>query len=124
MQPAHVLVVDDDPAIREMLRAALEIWDIPSIVVDSAREALAQIVVHPELRMVLTDINMPAMSGLELSREIRRMRDDLPVVAITGMPQDPEEVDEAFDQVLHKPLRLHTLEGIVRAALEDVPARR
>ena len=80
---ASVLVVEDDPALREALVDTLEIAGCQVVQADSAETALTLL---PDNRvdMVVSDINMGAMDGLGLLKEIRRQYPQLPVLLITA----------------------------------------
>ncbi|MCL4234069.1 MAG: sigma-54 dependent transcriptional regulator [Deltaproteobacteria bacterium] len=79
----HILVVDDEPGIRETLAGIFEDEGYRVSLADSARAALRIVEdVHPDL--VLLDIWMPGMDGLEALPRIKELRPDLPVIMISG----------------------------------------
>jgi excisionase family DNA binding protein len=83
---AHVLVVDDDPQVREMLCECLQAQGFSVAQSDSARTALLSINQRvPDLMMV--DVSMPGMDGWEMLRRIREKLDveDLPVIIFSGV---------------------------------------
>ena len=85
MSPGHVLIVDDDPALLQALPEALRIR-IAGLTVDTAESgaaALEQITAR-DYDVIVTDIKMPGMDGLELLAEIRTHRPDTPILMITG----------------------------------------
>ncbi|MDZ4279053.1 MAG: response regulator, partial [Dehalococcoidia bacterium] len=85
MEPAKILVVDDEPSILLLLREALTQWEYHVTCVKSAGEALEAI--RTELfDAAITDIRMPDMSGLDLLREIKRQDESIEVVMMTGYP--------------------------------------
>ncbi len=81
--PAHVLIVDDEPNVRKVLGALLEQSGYTTTRAESAAEALRLVRAHdPDL--VLTDLKMPAMDGLQLLAELRRDFPEIPVVMLTA----------------------------------------
>src|SRR5262245_13235584 len=98
----ELLIVDDDDALRGMLRelfqdAGYRVWDAPS-----AEDALELTRDH-ELDAVLSDVNMPGRSGIELVGELRRVRYDTPVVLMTAFASVSSAVEAmragAFDYI-------------------------
>jgi CheY-like chemotaxis protein len=103
-----VLVVDDEPAVRAWIAHALELAGVDAVVVASGPEALRMVAnggVRPTV--LLTDIEMPGMSGIELAARILALRPATRVVMMTG---DAQHAAAARDRtsivatVLVKPL--------------------
>jgi EAL domain-containing protein (putative c-di-GMP-specific phosphodiesterase class I) len=80
-----LLIVDDNPMVLRWMRRSLESGPLSIISCGSPHEALRQ-VAHGNIRVVVSDISMPEMSGLELLRKIRELDADLPVILLTGVP--------------------------------------
>jgi CheY-like chemotaxis protein len=80
----RILVVEDDPAMRESLRQLLERsgWDTEGA--EDGLEALTCLQ-HGRFDVIVTDVHMPRMDGVALLREVRRMEDPLPVVIQTTL---------------------------------------
>jgi CheY-like chemotaxis protein len=89
-----ILVVDDEPDVANLFRQRFrrEARDGTYVMhfAGSAEEALEQLAeeIEPELIVLLSDINMPGMDGLELLREVKRRRPDLPVMMVTAYGDD------------------------------------
>jgi len=88
-----ILIVDDEPDIADLFRQRFrrEVRQGQYVLhfAGSGEEALRQLAeIHPELIVILSDINMPGMDGLELLGEIRRVRPDLPVLMVTAYGDD------------------------------------
>src|SRR2546427_6668997 len=85
MTPAHVLIVDDDPALLQALPEALQLRmsGLTVDTADSAAEALDRIAAR-DYNAIVTDIKMPGMDGFALLAEIRALRPDTPTLMITG----------------------------------------
>jgi two-component system, chemotaxis family, sensor kinase CheA len=81
-----VLVVEDSFTVRELQRSILEAGGYPVVTARDGRDALAVIDTDPEIALVLTDLDMPQVDGLELTRAIRATdhRSSLPVIIVTS----------------------------------------
>jgi PAS domain S-box-containing protein len=93
-----VLVVDDEETVREFMRELLESWGLASTCTSTAAAALDLVRSAPRrFDVVITDHSMPKMTGLELARQLRQIRADLPVILYTGNGEGlaGEEVDAA-----------------------------
>ena len=101
-----VLVVDDDPAMRDSLCVVLESAGYRTLTAENGRSAIAQLAARPAL--VLTDVNMPGSSGLEVINAIRFSGDHIPVIAMSNWQPagryDPLEIARKLGavQALHK----------------------
>jgi signal transduction histidine kinase len=95
-----VMVVDDDPTVLKVTSLLLEKRDFSVSASNSAREAL-DVLQKNEIDVVLTDIMMPEMSGIELLERIRSIDPDIPVILITGYADLEKAIDAikkgAFD---------------------------
>jgi CheY-like chemotaxis protein len=106
MARKRVLVVDDELPVRELLATLLghlgHAWETAC----NAAEALSKLESN-EFDLVLTDLNMPGMNGVELAREIKRRREGMLVVLITG--GQPQSLAQDIDRVLLKPISVQEL---------------
>jgi DNA-binding NtrC family response regulator len=89
---ARILVVDDEADIRLLLRDVLEQSRTVVVCVESAPDAIREMEARP-FSLVVTDIGMPGMSGLDLLKWIKEHQPDTPVIVMTGL--GPKSVDEA-----------------------------
>ena len=80
---SHVLVVDDNEAIREMIQQVLEVEGFRVSTAANGQEALEQIVEQPPA-MVLLDLQMPVLDGWQTQARLRQERPELPVVFMTA----------------------------------------
>lgn len=108
-----ILLVDDDEDVRETSADMLEELGYTVVQAASAKEALHKIDLHPELDVMVTDVRMPGMSGLELSDLAGRKRVDLKIILISGYFM-PQPIQRRF---LQKPFRTHDLDAAIRAEL-------
>ena len=110
----RLMVVDDDPEVRVIVAEFLEDFGYRVIQASGGAEALSLLSHTPDLRMIITDIRMPDMSGIELADIATRRQRDLKVILISGYFVS-QQVDWRF---LRKPFRMKDLEAAVRAELE------
>jgi DNA-binding NtrC family response regulator len=86
MPNEKVLIVDDEKLIRWSVRRQLEEWGYIAIEAESGTGGLAQIRAEtPDL--ILLDVRLPDLSGIEVLREIKQNNLSIPVIMITGDPQ-------------------------------------
>src|SRR5437660_1468411 len=120
MEPARILVVDDEVAILRLLKEALTQWGYQVTGATSAAEAL-QALRGDMFDAVITDIRMPDMNGLGLLKEIKRHDESVEVVMMTGYPTIASAVEAlkegAFDY-LSKPLLLDELRHLMTRMTE------
>ncbi len=97
MTNAHILVVDDEPAMRELLNISLLQQGYAVSTADSASEALR--LAHEEkLDLVLLDLTLPDATGLELLDMLTTANPELPVIVLSGQPRDEDMVQEIRDK--------------------------
>jgi len=117
----YLLVVDDQAGVRRMLQEALNDEGYEVVSVASGPEAL-QKVKQGGIDLVLLDMKMPGMSGLDALREIRRLNPDLPVILMTAYGEY-ELLGEArtlgVKHYVSKPFDLQEVRYFVRALLAD-----
>ncbi len=107
----NILVVDDDQEVREILVETLVELGYGVLQAGSGEEALPMLEARVDIGMLITDVRMPGMSGLELA-EVARSRDSrLKVIVVSGyfLPQP------ITDRFLKKPFHMHELASAVRA---------
>src|SRR5919197_4997769 len=120
MEPAKVLVVDDEVAILRLLKEALTQWGYEVATAGSVTEALEAIRTGL-FDAALTDIRMPDMSGLDLLREIKKQDESIEVVIMTGYPTISSAVEalkEGAYDYLSKPLILDELRHLMGRLVE------
>ena len=117
-----VLIVDDDPAMGEMLAAMLGDAGFGTAVAGSAREAVDKASVE-DFDVVLSDMAMPGtLDGLGLAELLRERHPELPVVLITGYASQLHEAAARRFTVLAKPCPPDVLIAAVRSALRGQTA--
>lgn len=122
-----ILVVDDEAAVREATRFTLEQNNYLVKLAHNGNEAVGLFLAHQDqIRLVLTDIMMPAMDGFALIRALRAIRPDVLIIATTGLDQEDRKEELAgldVRDVLLKPCAPEELLAVVRRQL-DRPAGR
>jgi CheY-like chemotaxis protein len=106
----RILVVDDEVEFRKLVKDALPSFDI--VEAKDGEEAL-QYVTETSLDLVITDIRMPGMDGLQLLENLRSRFPDLKVLAASGYLEADEAGTEGFDGFIEKPLVLEEFQRLV-----------
>ena len=105
-QNKTLLIVEDEDSNVQYLTAVLRITGARILLAVNGLEAVEQCKIHPEITVVLMDIKLPRMDGLEATKIIKSFRSNLPVIALTAfaMASDKEYILEAgCDDYLPKP---------------------
>ena len=119
---AHILVIDDDPVLRRVITLALEAAGHTVLRCENGKKAI-DFLAHQPADLLITDIIMPEMDGVETVRAARQLQPHLPILAISGGgsfdPGDYLGIAKAFGAtaVLPKPFRpadlVKTVEGLL-----------
>jgi len=121
MSGKTILIVDDEAAIRDMLRVALEMADYRCLEAESAREAHSLIVDHkPDL--VLLDWMLPGTSGIELARRLKHdpVTAEVPIIMLTAKGEEDNKVqglEVGADDYITKPFSPRELVARLKAVL-------
>ncbi|MEN3311121.1 MAG: two-component system, OmpR family, response regulator MprA [Actinomycetota bacterium] len=122
-----ILVVDDERAVRESLRRALELEGYDIELAADGQEALRLLEANsePQPDAVILDVLMPAVDGLEVCRRLRRNGNRVPVLMLTARDEIENRVaglDAGADDYVTKPFALEELVARVRALLRRTTA--
>ncbi len=112
-----ILIVDDDPEVRSIVAEFLEDLGYDVLQARGGAQALDLQERTSNLRMIITDIRMPDMSGIELANLAAQRQKDLKIILISGYFVS-QQVERRF---LRKPFRMRDLEAAVREELERAP---
>jgi CheY-like chemotaxis protein/anti-sigma regulatory factor (Ser/Thr protein kinase) len=122
--PKRILIVDDDPDVHRLLTAAIE---APDRQIESAYDGLAGLrcVEAAAYDLVMTDVNMPGLDGMELLERIHRVRPDAIVMVMT-VARTPENIVRAIREraltYFSKPFTINAVSEMVERALNTVPS--
>ena len=124
-----VLVVDDEEQVRRLLARGLALGDYRVMEASGGQEAIAMLEQEGcPVQVVVTDIAMPDMNGVELAARIRGSWPGLPVVFVSGHPYEVVALEQGVidaGRFLQKPFKVDTMLAVVRNALDDGgPPRR
>ena len=120
MIEGKILIVDDEEGIRDMLADLMDVLGYPSIVACNGREGL-DCLEKEQVALVISDIKMPVMNGIQMMKKIKERFSDLQVLLITGYEADysREEVKEAgAADYICKPFNIDVIERKVKTLLE------
>lgn len=116
-----ILVVDDEPAVRDTTKVILERYNYRVLTAENGEEAMGIFLEHRQsVRLVLTDLMMPVMGGIALLRGLRALAPDLRLIATTGLErrEKSEELKAmGTSAIIMKPYGPKELLSAVRAAL-------
>jgi len=122
--PPHILVVDDEPLVCQQLERLFTHSGYAVTIAPSAEKAIERLD-NGDIDLVVTDIRLPGMSGVELTKRIQEKSSDVPVIVITGYADIETAVEVlkigASDYV-NKPFSAAAIQESTRAVLEKVEA--
>ncbi len=113
------MIVDDNPHMTSLLAETLEFFDCKGIAATDGEEALRKLK-EDSFDMVITDLRMPRMGGMDLLRTIKDKFPDLPVVVITGFGTDSSKSDALSahaDDFLAKPFKVDEIQKLLQKHL-------
>lgn len=114
-----VLVVDDDPMVRFVTAEYIRDCGYPAVEVADAAEAISVLESNAEIRIVVTDINMPGdMNGLQLARYVRDTWPPVHLIITSGLPDASRNLPSAA-VYLHKPFSLLEMAAILSRFAAD-----
>jgi CheY-like chemotaxis protein len=120
----RVLIAEDSSVIQNLAKKILEFQNFEITAVKNGEQVM-QLLDKEDFDILLLDINMPIMDGMECVKAIRELKDkskaNLPVVAITGNAKNYSETDfkeAGFNDALMKPLNFDKLVDVVKALTE------
>ena len=119
MAKQSILVIDDEPAIRDMLQIALDAAGFKVLLAEDAKQAYPIIIDTPP-DLILLDWMMPGTSGIELLRRLRRDEINVPVIMLTAKVEEASKIaglDSGADDYIAKPFSPRELVSRVKAIL-------
>ena len=119
---ARILVVEDDPSLREVIEETLDDFGYQTRAVGDGVDALAELMTDADYDLILSDIQMPNMDGLALLDEVGRRWPDLPLVLMTAfgtVAQAVEAIQKGALNYLVKPFDAKALQSAVEATIKN-----
>lgn len=116
-RPGRILVVDDDTNVRTVVSRMLQLEGYDVVLAVSGEDAVATMAREGDrIDLILTDIVMPGMGGVELIRQLERSHPEVPAVSMSGYPRDAyEELPNSTKLFLQKPVTPEALLDAVRS---------
>ena len=122
---ARILVVDDEPDLEALIlqkfRRQIRDGALSFLFAHDGVEALATLKAHDDIDLIVSDINMPGMSGLELLPKSKALRPDVPVIMITAYGDaEPKRkaLENGAEALLTKPIDFGTLRNEIDTRVE------
>ncbi|WP_018693108.1 sigma-54-dependent transcriptional regulator [Algicola sagamiensis] len=123
MTQSRLLIVEDDQALREALVDTLMLAGYHCVEAGEAAEAL-QILSRQRIDMVITDVNMPGMNGMELLDEIKQLPQSIPVIIMTAFAKVDDAVNAMRQGVIDYMTKPFSPEVLVNVIGQHVPAQK
>ncbi|HYF70113.1 MAG TPA: two-component regulator propeller domain-containing protein [Ohtaekwangia sp.] len=106
LEGKRILVVDDNSTNRLILKTQLELWKFAPTLAVSAEEALGIMSGTPGFDLIITDMHMPEMDGMELAKAIKQHHRGIPIMLLSSVGDDRCKAHpELFTAVINKPVR-------------------
>ena len=127
---SHILIVDDDETLLKFFKIHLNKFFSRVLVVKNAKEAV-ETIKEKDIDLILTDIRMPRVDGIQLLKKIRKLDASIPIFLISGGMIEVEEADtinELADGFLRKPFTVEEIQAFInqgikrREVLKDLAA--
>ena len=118
LSPVHVLAVDDDPSVRQLIADYLGDNDIKVTVMATGRD-IAQVMARDTIDLVILDLKLPGEDGMHIAR-VLRAESDIPIIMLTGRKDEADRVmglELGADDYLTKPFSPRELLARIRALL-------
>ncbi|MEJ6979114.1 response regulator [Pedobacter sp. P351] len=117
----QVLIIDDNKTNLTILKGQLENWGLAVLTALSGQEALFVLNHNSNFDLVITDMQMPKMSGVDLSREIKKVAPALPVILLSSIGDETrKKYSDLFSAILTKPVKQLQLLKAIQSGLKRI----
>jgi signal transduction histidine kinase/ligand-binding sensor domain-containing protein/DNA-binding response OmpR family regulator len=118
----HILIVDDNDTYLKVLKAQLDFWNLRTTAAYSGAEAIKLMQGADSYDLIITDMQMPEMNGLKLSRHIKNLLPQVPVILLSSVGDDSlKKYPELFVATLTKPIKQRQLSMALQTGLTNDP---
>lgn len=116
----HILFIDDEATLTQLAKEFLPSLGYEVTTFNSAVMALENFKARPDYYdIIITDLNMPEMTGVSLCKNIRQIKSNIPTILITGVLDAPNKENlDIFDSILHKPVPTSLFAQTIRTVLD------
>ncbi len=119
LQHKKILVIDDNMTNLAILKSQLEFWNLIPILAGSGKLGLEILLEDDKIDLLLTDMQMPEMDGIELAQKARKLYPSLPIMLLSSVGEDNNSrSSKLFTSILNKPVRQHVLSKNILNALQ------
>ncbi|HTE31575.1 MAG TPA: response regulator, partial [Chryseolinea sp.] len=128
-----VLIVDDNATNRSILKGQLDLWRLVTMVASSGKEALEMLTRVTDFNLVVMDMQMPEMDGVQLARFVKKLYPALPIILLSSMGDERgRSYSDLFSSILTKPVKQnHLCQSIIndlrvrgKLPIQDVQRKR
>ena len=117
----QILIIDDNKTNLTILKTQLENWGLSVLTALSGQEALFILNYNKNFDLVITDMQMPEMSGVDLSRRIKELAPDIPIILLSSIGDETKKkYSELFSSILTKPVKQQQLIKVIQSELKQI----
>jgi len=114
----RILIVDDNHTNLRILKTQLELWNFAPVIADSGRQALQLLAHDQDFNMIITDMHMPDMDGVEFAKAARQQQSTIPMLLLSSVGDEHRyKHPDLFVAVLNKPAKNKQLRYLIHQAL-------
>lgn len=119
LENKNILLIDDNNTNLRILKEQLEQWKQKPVLTSSGKQALQVLQQSPKFDLVITDMQMPDMDGVEVAQKIKGFYPELPIILLSSIGDESyKQYPGLFESLLTKPIRQNILHSVVLKALK------